>query len=246
MQPRPIRNHALCRWTLGDIGMGFRGTLVSLGDRTRAILNECRLSATSGMAWSPSQGSSAQKERQRHSGRLPSQHYALNLQGLVAFIAKLCHKETLIPITHYKEMCLKNVEPETHLQKQPETGTKWEANNLSSMFKTLIFGTRSKRKKIRLKYLGTHNEGGWAGMKFQLLLLKDFVETHRDTVETILIFVLLKWSLLSPVRDKYILWGGNDFLSRTQGTMDANLKGRDKGGMVPFVNDMTEQQITHF
>lgn len=155
----------------GTLRWGFKDCLLSIGTMMRVSLNSvqnfsylwhCSFLASTDITGfvvrikNLSLSLQYIKKGQWHSGGLPSEEYALNLNGLVAVMAKHCRKETLISITNYKEVCLRNIVPKTHLQKELEKGTKWKANSLSSIFKTLIFGgsCQRKKKKIRWKYLG--------------------------------------------------------------------------------------------
>lgn len=165
-QPCPWQTNAS-----GTLRRGFKDCLLTVGTMMRVILNwvqnlrylcigsfRASTDITGFVVRIKNLSLSLQyiKKGQWHSGGLPSEEYALNLNGLVAFMAEHCHKETFISINNYKEVYLRNIVPKTHLQKEPEKGTKWKANSLSSIFKTLIFGgsCQRKKKKIRWKYLG--------------------------------------------------------------------------------------------
>lgn len=107
---------------------------------------------------------------------------SLHLNGPVVFMAKHCHKEALLPTTNGKEVCLRNAEPKTHLQKEPEKGPKWKANNLFSIFQDFDIwhfdSCQREKQKNKMEVLGTYTESWWARMKFQLLFIKRF---HRNS-----------------------------------------------------------------
>jgi hypothetical protein len=74
-------------------------------------------------------------------------------------------------------------------------------------------------------------------MKFQLHLLKDFLEIHGDSVETILILFLLKW--LSPhpsLMSRFLeLW--KQFLPFDLIHRGDTFRSTEQGWVIPFVRD---------